>query len=176
MKVQKKLVTHTFKGKRFEDHGLDLDVLPDLYAYKQLLVETAKELWRRNHPDRLRLPKNFEDSLCLKFYQIGEGSAAVPIFREVETTGQPEFWQLDQPDELDEAVSIVAEAIQAADADQPLPEKLPRNIIPLFDSYGRTLLEDESFEQKPFGSAHSASYRASHGKDFWHSVPQATRT
>ena len=30
MEVRRPLVTHTFKGKRFEDHGLDLDVLPDL--------------------------------------------------------------------------------------------------------------------------------------------------
>src|ERR1035438_2277452 len=85
MKVQRQLVTHTFKGKRFEDHGLDLDVLPDLYAYKELLVATAKELWRRHHPARQRLPKNFEDSLCLKFFKLMEGSVAVPIFREVET-------------------------------------------------------------------------------------------
>jgi len=32
-KMKRQLVTHTFKGKRFEDHGLDLDVLPELYAY-----------------------------------------------------------------------------------------------------------------------------------------------
>jgi hypothetical protein len=89
MKVRRQLVTHTFKGKRFEDHGLDLDVLPDLYAYKELLAGTAKELWKRHHPDRHRLPKNFEDSLCLKFFDILEGSVAVPIFREIETVGQP---------------------------------------------------------------------------------------
>ena len=64
-KVQRQLVLHTFKGKRFDDHGLDLDVLPDLFAFKQLLVETAKALWRRAHPDRERLPKNFEDRLKL---------------------------------------------------------------------------------------------------------------
>ena len=158
MKVQRQLVTHTFKGKRFEDHGLDLDVLPDLYAYKELLVATAKELWRRHHPDRQRLPKNFEDSLCLKFFKLMEGSVAVPIFREVETDGQPEFWQAEQPDELDEAVTLVTDAVNAADADQPLPEALPKNVIPLFDGYGKTLREDESFELHPYGSQKKAAY------------------
>lgn len=51
-RLKRQLVTHTFKGPRFEDHGLDLDVLPELYAYKELLVAAAKELWRRHHPDR----------------------------------------------------------------------------------------------------------------------------
>ena len=101
-RAKRQLVTHTFKGKRFEDHGLDLDVLPELYAYKELLVSAAKELWRRHHPDRLRLPKHFEDSLCLKFYRLDEGSVAVPIFREVEVANQAEMFEFEQPDELDE--------------------------------------------------------------------------
>src|SRR5258705_444561 len=123
-KVQRPLVTHTFKGKRFEDHGLDLDVVPDLYAYKELLVATAKELWKRHHLDRKHLPRHFEASLCLKFYQVQEGSAAVPIFREVEVTDQTELWEANEPDELDEAVVLVTDAVNAADADGPLPEAL----------------------------------------------------
>jgi len=157
-KVHRQLVTHTFKGKRFEDHGVDLDVLPDLYAYKELLVATAKELWKRHHPDRLRLPKNFEDSLCLKFNQVRPGSAAVPIYREVETDGQGVFWQPNEPDELDEAVVLIADAVRAADADQALPDQLPKNVLPMFDNYGKTLQEDESFEQKPEGTPAAASY------------------
>ena len=158
MKVQRPLVTHTCKGKRFEDHGLDLDVLPDLYAYKELLVATAKELWKRHHPDRQRLPKNFEDSLCLKFNQIKEGSAALPIYREVETDGQGQFWRADESDELDEAVLLVAQSVLAANADQALPDQLPKNIIPLFESYGCTLHEDESFEQQPAQGQTKANY------------------
>ena len=157
-RVHRPLVTHTFKGRRFEDHGVDLDVLPDLYAYKELLVATAKELWKRHHPDRQRLPKNFEDSLCLKFYQVRPGSAAVPIFREVETDGQGELWQANEPDELDEAVLLIADSVRAADTDQALPDQLPKNVIPLFDNYGKTLHEDESFEQKPEGTVTVASY------------------
>ena len=66
-KKQYELVTHIFKGGRFDDNGLDVDVLPEVIAYKNILVETAKEIWRRKNPDRERLPKNFEDSLTLKF-------------------------------------------------------------------------------------------------------------
>lgn len=158
MKVQRQLVTHTFKGKRFEDHGLDLDVLPDLYAYKQLLVETAKALWRRNHPDRERLPKNFEDALALKFFTIKPGSAAVPIMREYESDEQADFWKKQPADELDTAVELVNAAIAAASNDQPLPEDLPKNVIPLFGDYGKGLQEDESVELQSERSRTVASY------------------
>ena len=158
MKVQKLLVTHTFKGKRSDDHGLDLDELPDLFAYKQLLVETAKALWRRNHPDRERLPKNFEDGLSLKFFRIEPGSTAVPIMREYESEEQADFWKAQPADELDTAVELVNAAIVAANGNLPLPEELPRNVIPLFSEYGKGFREDESVELKSGRTQTAATY------------------
>lgn len=156
-KVKKQLVVHTFKGGRFDDHGVDLDVLPDLLAYKTLLVETAKELWRRKNPERERLPKNFEDSLSLKFYEVRAGSAAIPLIREIETENQ--LFLLDStPDELDEAVELIAETVDAAAQDKKLPESLPKNVIPLFESYGKTLREDEWIEQLSAKRSSSARY------------------
>jgi len=157
-KVQRQLVTHTFKGKRFDDHGLDLDVLPDLFAYKQLLVETAKALWRRAHPDRERLPKNFEDGLTLKFFAIEKGSVAVPILREYESEDQADFWKRQPADELDTAVELVNTAITAANNRQPLPEGLPPIIIPLFGDYGKGLHDDESVELKSCQTQTTATY------------------
>src|SRR3990172_10310185 len=100
-KTRRELVVHTFKGGSFDDHGVDLDALPDLLAYKTLLVETAKELWRRKNPDRQRLPKNFEDSLSLKFYEIKAGSAAIPLMREIEISDQISLLDSEE-DELDQ--------------------------------------------------------------------------
>jgi hypothetical protein len=82
----------------------------------------------------------------------------VPIFREVEVADQTELWEANQPDELDEAVVLVTDVVNAADADRPLPEALPKNVIPLFESYGETLREDESFELQPEGSQKKAAY------------------
>jgi hypothetical protein len=158
MKIQRKLVTHTFRGKRFDDHGLDLDVLPDLFAYKQLLVETAKELWRRNNPNRERLPKNFEDRLALKFFKIEAGSVSVPIMREYENEAQADFWKQQPADELDTAVELVSAAIVSANDQKPLPEELPKNIIPLFGDYGKGLREDESVELESEQTHHIARY------------------
>lgn len=147
-KRQYELVTHIFEGGRFDDYGLDVDVLPELITYKKILVETAKELWRRKHPDRQRLPKNFEDSLSLKFYKILPGSAAVPLMREIEVQeGALPFEP--SPDELDEAVALVVDSIDALSADRPIPQTFPKNVIPLFAEYGQTLHDDERIILKP---------------------------
>jgi hypothetical protein len=90
MRTRYPITTQKFNGARFEDHGLDLDVLHELIAYKVLLIETAKSLWRAKNPNRQRLKKNFEESVRLKFYELEPGSVAVPIEREYEVADSAE--------------------------------------------------------------------------------------
>lgn len=142
------LVTQTFTGPRFRDHGLDIDVLPELIAYKKILIETAKEIWWRKHPDRERIQRNFEASLRLKFYRLVEGSVAIPLEREIEIEEGTFDFAIPR-DELDEAVDLVEDAIAAGSDDNPLPESFPKNVIPLFEQLGRTLEADEAIEFDP---------------------------
>ena len=146
-KTRRELVAHRFEGERFDDHGLDLDVLPDLVAYKTLLVETAKELWRKRNPSRQRLPKNFEDSLRLKFYELRPGSTVVPLVREIDYDETALPFE-PTADELDEAVVLIADTIEAIAQDSLVPEALPKSVFPLFANYGRTLREGEVFLQE----------------------------
>jgi len=37
----------------------------ELIGYRNLILECAKELWHKKHPDRERLPKGFEDGFEL---------------------------------------------------------------------------------------------------------------
>ena len=141
------LVNHTFHGPRFDDGGVDIDVLPDLLRFKTLLVEVAKEIWRRNHPDRERLPKNLDDSFLMKFYEVRDNCATIPIDRVLSTTDRECLWESE--DELDDAAVLVAETIEAAGNDQPLPEQFPKHLIALFQDYGKTLRDDEWIEQRP---------------------------
>jgi hypothetical protein len=64
----------------------------------------------------------------------------------------------DQRDELDDAVALVAETIEAANRDQPLPTAFPRRLIALFADYGKTLADDEWIEQMPRGSSQPVRY------------------
>lgn len=154
----KLLVNHTFQGGRFIDHGIDLDILEDVVRYKSLLVETAKDLWRQRNAARERLPKNFEESLRLKFYEVRPNCATLPLCREFAANSQEAMF--DQPDELDEAVTLVAEAINAANVDQPLPSAFPRRLIGLFSDYGKCLGPDEWIELTPRGWQTSVRYDA----------------
>jgi hypothetical protein len=145
-KQPKTVVKHTFQGGRFQDHGIDLDVLHDLLRYRDLLVEVAKELWRRNNPDHRRLPANFESSLALRFYEVQPNCATIPLVREYEF--DPQVSYLLPEDELDDAVALVASTIEAARTNQPLPNRFPKDLLQKFSDYGRTLRDDEWIEHR----------------------------
>ena len=133
-----------FKGGRFKKNTgwLDFDILPEFLAYKNLLVEIAKEEWKRKNPDRERLPRGFEDDLHLGFTKILDGSCTVPVERLVEY--ENDSLELYTPDEIDDAADIIDFTLIAANANSPLPEQLPQRVIPLFDEWGNNLNSDES--------------------------------
>jgi hypothetical protein len=137
----KQVTVLRFNGPRFEDHGLDVDVLSEIVAYKRLLQETTKEIWRRKHPKRVRLPRKFDAEITLKFFSLQAGSTGVPLMRELPFTQVPQLMFFD--DELDEAAVLLEDAIRAAGKSEGAPSRLPRNIIPLFEELGKTLREDE---------------------------------
>ena len=68
------------------------------------------------------------------------------------------MFQFEQPDELDEAVLLVAEGVDAANTGKPLPDALPKSILPLFENYGTTLREDEFIELQPQGKTLASAY------------------
>jgi hypothetical protein len=129
-----------FSGPRFDDHGLDVDVLSEIVAYKRLLQETAKELWRRKHPNRKRLPKNFDAEISLKVFEIEPGSVGVPLVRGAISERAP---RLPFEHELDEAAALLQATIQNASLANGPPKALPRTIIPLFQDFGKALRPEE---------------------------------
>lgn len=133
------LASLRFDGERFAGHALDVECTQELIAYRNLVLECAKALWRRKYPDRTRLPKGFEGGFRLQFDRLDEGSAIVPL-RRVRVFEQGE---LDLGDEFDEAAELIDRAITAADVDDLLPSELPTHVIPLFREFGKTLRDDE---------------------------------
>lgn len=148
------LATLRFDGKRFEGHALDVECTQELPAYRTLVLECAKELWRRKNPDRVRLPKRFEDGFRLEFDKVVPGSAALPL-RRVRDVVQGE---LDFGDEFDEAAALIDESIAAADRDDLLPDALPANVVPLFRDFGRTLRPEETLYVRAGRSTAEAAY------------------
>jgi hypothetical protein len=129
-KQKQELTTLTFKGPSFEDHGLELDVLFELVQYKRILLETA------------------EESLRIKFYELRAGSTAVPLYREFEFADDHPAFDFPLEDELSQAVDLVESGMEAAEEDRPLPDAFPKNVLPLFDYFGRTLGDRDFIQVK----------------------------
>jgi hypothetical protein len=64
-----------YRGHRFRNARLPVEVLADLPAFRDLLVSYAKDEWRRRHTDRERVPKGFDKSLAFDLITIEDGSA-----------------------------------------------------------------------------------------------------
>jgi hypothetical protein len=60
-------------GGRFEGDGMPVEALVELVAYEQLVVGVAKELFRREHSGRQRLPRGFAERLQLRLRTVERG-------------------------------------------------------------------------------------------------------
>jgi hypothetical protein len=157
--ISVELAVLRFDGERFGGHALDVECTRELLVYRNIVLECAKELWRRKNPIRERLPRKFEDGFRVQFEEVRNGSAAIPL-RRVRPTDQTELdWG--NLDEFDEAAQLVDEAIVAANSDQLLPSALPSNVVPLFRDFGKTLAADEVLYTKARHSLTESAYTLS---------------
>lgn len=150
------LASLRFDGPRFDSHALDVDCVSELLAYKKLVLECAKELWYRKYPGRERLPRGFEERLTLEFSEIRKGSAEVPLRRVVVNEQTP----LHFGDEFDDAANLIDATILAANQDQLLPADFPKNIIPLFRDFGKSLKDSETLFVQARNRESAAPYTA----------------
>jgi len=151
------LATLRFDGPRFAGHSLDVECTRELIAYRTLVLECAKELWKRRHPDRARLPRNFDSGFRLDVDRIDPGSASLPL-RRVRDHSQA---ALDFDDEFDEAAALIDDTIAAANQDRLLPEALPSNVVALFSDFGSSMRIDETLYLRSRRSSNEAAYTAS---------------
>jgi len=135
-----------YVGARFEGHRLPLDVLPDLSAFRDLLVSYVKAEWRAAHSDRERLPKGFEKSIAFDLVRIKDGSAVPQLDWDRDTT------QLLLPDFEDElellvetSYSKVLRLIDSANSPVGAIDLTSENIRAL-NRFGSSLQPDERIE------------------------------
>lgn len=133
-------------GGRFEGDGMPVETLSELVAYRELVVGVAKELFRREHPDRHRVPRGFEDGFQLRLRRVDDGSA-VPV---LERVFEAQLVALD--DEFTHARDLIEQAVEAIAAGAPLPGLFPTNAIVFFNRLGQTLRPDEAIELRAPGA------------------------
>lgn len=138
-----------FAGGRFDSHTIPFDVLPDLSAYRDLIVEVAKHLFRLRNPERQRVPRGFVESFQLGLSQVIQGNSASALAKRID-----EFDHLqDQPDlgfarhlEFEAARDLVDRVIVAANDNLPLPDEFPRDLVSKFNRFGQSLRVGEHTE------------------------------
>lgn len=151
-----------FTGARFEGTGsAPFDIASELAALKSLLVKTAEALWRSRNASRARLPKGFADLAHMRFREALRGGVVTVLERSREISGQQLLMPLAgaaSNDDFDRALELVLETVEAAHSSivaaprssaapvPKLPAALPREVLPLFGAWCRTLGPGERCE------------------------------
>lgn len=136
-----------FRGGRFESGALSIDVLPDLAAYRDLIVDLAKHLFLQQHPRRKRVPKGFVESFQLGIRTIQSGSSG-PVLERIPISTGTGSMLLPFPvaDYFERARDVVEEVIAAGGREDALPGEFPRELGKRFNQFGRGLREGEYVE------------------------------
>jgi hypothetical protein len=149
-------VVHAFKGKRFDDGHLDVDVAPELKAYRDLVVEVAKSLWQRENSDRQRLPRQFDRKFQLRLSALSKGSAVATLSRNAPAKVQLDL--LGGDDVFARAMRLVEGSVKAASKAEALPAEFPRTALARFRRWGDSLSDDERIEIRTPGGETLATY------------------
>lgn len=136
-----------FVGRRFQDGRLPVGVLPDIEAFRSLLVSFAKNEWLRRHAGRKRVPKGFASSFSLDLVAIDRGSA-VPRLDFSDDACEPCLpgFKGKRGEILESACGKIADLIDKVRCkDESLPA-LSRDQIAALRRFGSCLQSDESIE------------------------------
>lgn len=144
--ANKELFKPHFHGQRFEGQALPLDILADLAALQEVIIELAKSDYLAQNPERKRVPRGFSSRVELSLTGIERGSA-VPVIS-VNFLGSSAFgpdhelaWKhLQQaPEKLVEALNLIGQG-------RALPQDFPTKVLHSLKKFGRSLRDDEFVE------------------------------
>lgn len=153
-------VTLVFRGARFDGAVMPLETLPELAAYRELVLAVARALFQAQNPDRKRLPKGFEAGFKLVLDKKIEEGSAVPVVSRVLEQSPSLFPEPPARDIFDDARDLVEQAIAAGSSSAPLPKELSQDVLIRFNAFGRTLRANESIVVARPGTRRGAEYNA----------------
>jgi len=145
-------ISPRFVGARFEQVTLPLVVARDLAAYEELVVELAKHLYRRKHPDRIKVPRGFAREFSLHLDTTIQSGSAIPSLVAVFATS---MLISPLPAEFLEAKDLINQVI-ATPQGEALPDNFPSSFYSYFNRIGRSLGEGEFIEWQPESSQNKA--------------------
>lgn len=135
-----------FQGGRFEKEGFPVGGLAELEKLDAVIQAVAKSLWKRENPDRSRVPRRFTAGFDLRLVRVDLGSV-VPILErvssDVDDADEGVLFPVNTPDYFDLSVSTIEDAFAAIVAGLDLPELFPDEATAAMARFGSSLHEDE---------------------------------
>lgn len=146
-----------FEGPRFGKHTIPIELLDDLIAYRDLIKDVAKGLFRKEHPERRRVPSAFEQLFRLAISDVKNGSAVAELVPDI-SDSDDEAEILQYAPYLTSASAIVHETIRSTETPQGgVPVDFPFHLLSKFQKIGRNLKPGEVIDFG-FGTAKPAKY------------------
>lgn len=136
-----------FVGRRFQGARLPVSILPDIEAFRDLLVAFAKSEWKERNKDRQRVPKGFDENLQLDLVTIEDGSA-VPVLQFAQDTGDdrlPGFTD-GREDLLLDSYARIVDLVSTVENNSDFRPVLTRDQIGAFKRFGSGLRKDERID------------------------------
>jgi hypothetical protein len=134
-------------GARFENGEIPLEVLGDLAALREMVLEVAEWRFLQDNPGRQRSPRGFADKVDLKLIGIESGTA-IPVIGlsspQSVLPGSPQPHQ----EYFEQAMRYIINAVASAKPDSPSStgDQMPTKYLAYFDRVGRSLRQGESIE------------------------------
>ena len=139
----KSLLQMKFDGGRFEKNAFPASALSEVSRLSRLFVAVVEDLWRTDHPDRVRVPKGFAKRFELFLSDVAPGSA-VPVL-ESPATLEEQVGRLDivgaprsDRELAKDAAAAVSEAfisiVRNGELPEGFPDKAKREVSRLFSS------------------------------------------
>ncbi len=139
-----------FVGGRFDRHIIPLEVLPDLNAYRDLIIDVARHLFKQNNQGRQRVKKGFGDSFQIGLSKVVQGNSATALMERVDLiedqAGAGQVVLFHEHQEFEQARDLIDRVIAAANDGVAPPEDFPAELAGRFNRFGQSLRAGEYAE------------------------------
>jgi hypothetical protein len=138
---------------------MPVESLPELAAYRELILEVAKRLYFRAHSERRKVPDHFDATFRLILGPIEDGSTVETLVRLAtpDMLAFPPGWDGSE-DFFERARAETQAAIDSVGRSHVLTATFPIEAVPMFNAFGRGLHRGEELVVAPPGSRLGAIY------------------
>ncbi len=135
----------SFSGQHYDAGVVDAAVFVELLCFQKILTEMAKSVWKKQNPERERLPRDFDDRTRFVFRSVESGNTVISL-GVPQNSNQilPLFGYSD--DVIKKAVELTYNTFVAADCGRILPSDVPRDLIPSLSRLGGNLPGDAEMQ------------------------------